>query len=130
MALNAIERGRFALTTKVSEIIPEFSGGRRANITVYHLLTHQSGLPMTFLPIPGMYIDRLDEMIAAICRVVHCEAEPGDQATYSPMCNHALLGEVVRRTDPTGRSYRESPTEELIDRLAQGHLGRPARRSA
>jgi CubicO group peptidase (beta-lactamase class C family) len=114
LALNALEKARFSLTTKIAEIIPEFSGGRRANVTVYHLLTHQSGLPMSFCPVPGMYIDRLDEVIAAICRVAHCEAEPGEQATYSPMYNHALLGEIVRRTDPAGRAYREIVNEELI----------------
>ena len=114
MVLNAIERGLFSLTTRVAEIIPEFSGGRRGDITVYHLLTHQSGLPMSFVPIPGMYIDRLDETIAAICKVIQCEAAPGAEATYSPMYNHALLGEIVRRTDPKRRSYRDLMTEELI----------------
>lgn len=117
LALNALEKGRFSLTTKVSEIIPEFSGGRRANITIYHLLSHQSGLPMSFTPVPGMYIDRLDEVIAAICKVAHCEADPGEQATYSPMYNHALLGEIVRRTDPAGRSYRQIVNDELITPL-------------
>ena len=29
LVFRAIERGEFALTTKVSEIIPEFSGGQR-----------------------------------------------------------------------------------------------------
>lgn len=114
LALNALEKGRFSLTTKVSEVIPEFSGGRRANITVYHLLTHQSGLPMAFWPIHGMYIDRLEDIIAAICKVAQCEAEPGELATYSPMYNHALLGEIVRRTDPSGRRFREIANEELI----------------
>lgn len=114
LALNALEKGRFSLTTKVSEIIPEFSGGRRGNITIYHLLTHQSGLPMAFWPIHGMYIDRLDEVIAAICKVAQCEADPGELATYSPMYNHALLGEIVRRTDPAGRRFRDIANEELI----------------
>src|SRR5450631_221414 len=65
LSLAAIERGQFSLTTKVSELIPEFCGGRRENITAYQLLTHQSGLPMTFTPVAGMYIDRLDEVIEA-----------------------------------------------------------------
>jgi CubicO group peptidase (beta-lactamase class C family) len=125
LTLHAIEQGLFSLTTKVSEIIPEFSGGRRENITIYHLLTHQSGLPMTFTPVPGMYIDRLDEMVAAICQHIHCEAEPGEQATYSPANNHVLLGEVVRRTDPQKRSFREILNGELLTplRLKDTSLG-------
>jgi CubicO group peptidase (beta-lactamase class C family) len=117
LTLQAIEKALFSLTTKVSEIIPEFHGGRRENITVYQLLTHQSGLPMTFTPIPGMYIDRLDEIIDSICRTIHCEAEPGEQATYSPMVNHALMGEMVRRSDPGKRSFRDIVTQDLFTPL-------------
>jgi CubicO group peptidase (beta-lactamase class C family) len=114
LSLAAIERGQFSLTTKVSEIIPEFRGGRRENITAYHLLTHQSGLPMTFTPVAGMYIDRLDEVIEAICKSLHCESDPGGEASYSPTVNHCLLGEMVRRTDPKQRRFREIVTEDLL----------------
>jgi len=117
LALAAIERGLFSLTTKVSEIIPEFRGGRRENITAYHLLTHQSGLPMTFTPVPGMYIDRLDEVIVAICDSIHCESEPGVEASYSPTVNHCLLGEMVRRTDPKKRRFRDIALQDLFEPL-------------
>ncbi len=117
LTLNAIERGHFALTTKVSEIIPEFSGGVREDITFYHLLTHTSGLPMTFVPVPGMYIDRLDEVVAAICKRIHSEALPGDLASYAPMAAHALMGEAVRRTDPEGRSFRQIMQDVLLTPL-------------
>ena len=40
LVFRAIERGEFALTTKVSEVIPEFSGGQRQHIPFFHLLTH------------------------------------------------------------------------------------------
>ena len=117
LALHAIEAGRFSLTTKVSEVIPEFSGGRRGDITIFHLLTHQSGLPMSFTVGPGGYIDRLEETVAAVCKYLHCEAEPGEQATYSPMANHLLLGEVVRRTDPAERSFRDIMTQDVLNPL-------------
>ena len=120
LTLNAIEAGRFALTTKVSEIIPEFSGGVREDITFYHLLTHTSGLPMTFTPIPGMYIDRLDEVIEAICKKIHSEAKPGDLASYAPMVAHALMGEAVRRTDPAGRSFRQIMEDVILKPLGMG----------
>ena len=45
LVFRAIERGQLLLTTKVSEIIKEFSGGIRERITVFDLLTHASGLP-------------------------------------------------------------------------------------
>jgi CubicO group peptidase (beta-lactamase class C family) len=117
LVFRAIERGELALTTKVSEIIPEFSGDRRQDITFYHLLTHSSGLPSVFSPRPGMYIDRLDDIVAAICETVHCVAEPGELVTYSPMAAHALMGEAVRRADPKGRSYRRLVEDEILTPL-------------
>ncbi|MGD0955267.1 MAG: serine hydrolase domain-containing protein [Candidatus Acidiferrales bacterium] len=114
LVFRAIERGEFALTTRISEIIPEFSGGQREEITFYHLLTHSSGLPSVFTPKPGMYIDQLDEIIAAICKYVHSIEVPGKLVTYAPMAAHALMGEAVRRTDPKKRSYRQLVEEEIL----------------
>src|SRR3984885_12027423 len=114
LVFRAIERGSLALTTKVSAVIPEFSGGLRQHIPFYHLLTHSSGLPTVFTPKPGMYIDRLPEIIEAICANVHCEAEPGERVMYSPMVAHALIGEAVRRLDRRGRSYRQMVEEEIF----------------
>jgi CubicO group peptidase (beta-lactamase class C family) len=117
LVFRAIERGEFALTTKVSEIIPEFSGGLRQHITFSHLLSHCSGLPSVFTPSPGMYIDHLDEIIAAICKNVHAIEVPGKQVNYSPMAAHALMGEAVRRTDARKRSYRQLVEDEILTPL-------------
>ena len=117
LVLRAVELGQLALTTKVVDIIPEFSGGLREQITLFHLITHTSGLPMVFTPKPGMYIDRLDEIIAAICQNVHSAEPPGERCAYSPLANQALLGEALRRTDPKGRSYRAIVDEELFKPL-------------
>lgn len=117
LTLRAIELGQFALTTRVCEIIPEFSGGMREKITFFHLLTHTSGLPALWIPRPGMYIDRLDEIIAAICENIRSVELPGQKVHYSPLFNHALMGEAVRRCDPKGRSYRQLLQDELLTPL-------------
>ncbi len=114
LILRAIELGQLALTTKISSVIGEFSGKPRENITLRHLLTHMSGLPPVFTPAPGMYLDRLDEIIAAICQNVHATEEPGRRVDYSPMAAHALLGEMLRRTDPKKRSFRAIVDEDLL----------------
>jgi CubicO group peptidase (beta-lactamase class C family) len=114
LALAAVEQGRLALTTPISKIIPEFAGGLRDRITIFHLMTHTSGMPMVFSPKPDMYIDRLDEIIAAICQHVQPAEPPGETVAYSPICNHALLGEALRRIDSRGRSYRAIVTEDLL----------------
>jgi CubicO group peptidase (beta-lactamase class C family) len=114
LVFQAIEQGRLALTTRVSAVIPEFSGGRRETITFYDLLTHSSGLPAVFMPRPDMYIDHLDEVVAAICAELQSEAPPGERVTYAPMAAHALMGEAVRRLDPRGRGYRQIVEEEIF----------------
>ena len=117
LVLRSIELGRFALTSRISDLVPEFSPGVRNEITVFHLLTHTSGLPMVFEVKPGMFIDRFDEMVAAVCANVLPAEPPGERVAYSPLVNHVLLGEALRRTDPKRRSYRAIVQEELFTPL-------------
>jgi CubicO group peptidase (beta-lactamase class C family) len=117
LTLRAIEQGQFALTTRVVEVIPEFKGGMREKINFFHLLTHMSGLPALWIPKPGMFIDRLDEIISAICDNIRSIDPPGVKCHYSPLFNHALMGEAVRRCDPHKRSYRQLLQDELLTPL-------------
>jgi CubicO group peptidase (beta-lactamase class C family) len=114
LVFQAIEQGRIALTTPISSVIPEFSGRGREAITVFHLLTHTSGIPSLYTPREGMCIDRLSEIIEAICQNVFPAEAPGTRVDYSPMVNHALLGEAVRRTDPRQRRYRQIVEDEIL----------------
>jgi CubicO group peptidase (beta-lactamase class C family) len=117
LTLQAIEQGRFALTTPISDLVPSFSGEKRRAVTVFHLLSHQAGFPIIFEVKPGMYIDRFDEMIAAVCEVVQPEDPPGVKVAYSPLVNHVLLAEALRRTDPKKRGYRAIVQEDLLNPL-------------
>jgi CubicO group peptidase (beta-lactamase class C family) len=117
LVLRAIELGRFALTTHISDIIPEFASGSRNDIAIHHLLTHTSGLPIVFAIRPEMYIDRFDEMVAAVCVNIRPAEPPGERVAYSPLANHVLLGEALRRTDPAKRSYRAIVHEDLFTPL-------------
>lgn len=117
LALRAIELGQFSLATKVSQVIPEFGGGLREHITVFHLLTHMSGLPMLYQLKPDMPIDVLSDMIRVACETVQSIEPPGEKCNYSPMLNQLLLGEMLRRTDPKGRAYRDIVREDLFEPL-------------
>ena len=119
LTLRAIERGQLALTTPISDVVTEFSGRGREAITFYHLLTHSSGLPSVWSAREGMYIDRLDEVIAEICRneVIYPVEPPGLSVKYAPLVHHALMGEALRRIDPQRRSYRQIVTEDLLEPL-------------
>lgn len=114
LILRAIELGRIALTTKVSQIIPEFSGPPRDRATIYHLLSHTAGLPGLWEPKPGLHFDELSEMVEAVLAVFHGTSEPGTRCDYSPMANHVLLAEILRRTDPEGRSINDIFEQDLF----------------
>jgi CubicO group peptidase (beta-lactamase class C family) len=117
LTMRAIEAGRFALTTRITDLIPEFSGHGREKVEIWHLLSHQAGFPIIFEVKPGMYIDRFDEMVAAVIEVVKPVDAPCEKVSYSPLVNHVLMAEAVRRTDPKKRSYRAIVQEDILTPL-------------
>ena len=117
LVYRAIEAGRLALTTKVVSVIPEFAGGMRDDITLFHLLTHTSGMPSLYTPKPGMYIDRLGEIVAAICELVRPDVKAGERLDYSPLISHAMMGEMVVRVDAKQRRFRDILQQDILDPL-------------
>ena len=117
LTLRAIEQGRYALTTKIVDIIPEFAGPPRDRATFFHLLTHTAGWPGLWEVKPGGYVGNLAETINDICQYVMGTTEPGERCNYQPLVNHALMGEALRRTDPKGRSLRDILREDLFEPL-------------
>jgi CubicO group peptidase (beta-lactamase class C family) len=117
LTLRAIEQGRFALTTRIVDIIPEFAGPPRDRATFFHLLTHTTGWAGLWEIKPNGYVGNLEETIADICQYVFGTTEPGERCNYQPMVNHSLMGEALRRTDPKGRSLRDIYREDLFEPL-------------
>jgi CubicO group peptidase (beta-lactamase class C family) len=117
LVLRAIELGHFALTTRISDLIPEFKGGGREAIQIFHLLSHQAGFPIIFEVKPGWFIDRFDEVIADVIEVVFPNEPPAVHVAYSPLVHHVLMAEALRRTDPKKRGYRQIVQDELLTPL-------------
>jgi len=117
LTLRAIERGQFALTTKMVDLIPEFAGAPRDRATIFHFLTHTTGMPGVWEPKPGLLLDRLEDSVAAVCEYVLGAVEPGTRCDYAPMANHTLLAEALRRTDPRGRDIVSIVREDLFEPL-------------
>ncbi|MXO59912.1 serine hydrolase [Altererythrobacter salegens] len=114
LIMKAIEEGRFALTTKVKDVLPEFTGAPREDATFYHLLTHTAGMPGVWTPKPGMFLDRLQELYEASIENVAGEVPPGTRCDYSPLVNHVLMGTALVRTDPQGRDYQTLLHQDLF----------------
>jgi CubicO group peptidase (beta-lactamase class C family) len=114
LVLRAIEMGQFAFHTKIRDVVPEFAGKGRDDITILHLLTHSSGMPPIYTPNEGMYIDVLEDMVMAICERVAAEHRPNEVVAYSALVSHAMLGYMLVKTDPKGRRWRDIMNEDLL----------------
>jgi CubicO group peptidase (beta-lactamase class C family) len=123
-----IERGDFSLTTPVAELIPEFGQRGKTGITIAHLLTHTSGLPIMLPPMPPELAGNLEAVVQATCASLP-EFRPGSRVTYCVIVAHAILAECVRRADGGRRPYRTILADEVFHPLAMNDttLGCPDR---
>lgn len=132
LALQAIDRGLLALTSKVVDVIPEFRGrdrfrgARKDSINVGHLLTHRAGLVPTPSPLPYERLGNLAEVVDAVCQM-EVTGEPGVSLNYSPTLNHVLLAEMLRRVHGATR-FRDLLMQQLFEPLQMSStaLGAPA----
>lgn len=127
--LMDIEDGKFDLTTPICEIIPEFGTKGKQNITVWHVLTHTSGInteiPFT-LPLDKM--GEIEAVTAALCgeRLLYL---PGSMVTYNATTAHALVSVMVQRLDEKKRPFRQILADDVFKPLGmnQTALGLPER---
>ncbi|MCI0358963.1 MAG: DUF1343 domain-containing protein [Planctomycetaceae bacterium] len=112
-----VERGQLKLNQRVSSVIPEFAANGKEEITVFDLLTHQSGL----LPDNKVadYEDGPDKALERIC-ALDLQAPTGTKFIYSDV-NYILLGELVRRV--SGKSVHEFSQENIFQPLGMRETG-------
>src|SRR6478752_458653 len=112
-----VERGQLKLGQRVSSIIPEFAANEKETITIFDLLTHQSGL----LPDNSVkdYENGREEAIKNICEL-NLQAPTGTRMIYSDV-NFITLGEIVRRI--TGKSVHEFSQENVFRPLGLRETG-------
>ncbi len=128
-ALMDVERGTFSLTTPVAEVIPEFGIKGKQRITLWHMLTHTSGLN-TEIPygIPVDQLASIESVTAAIAneRVL---VTPGTIVSYNAITAHSVVAVMVQRMDEAGRPFRQILKEDLFDPLGMEDtaLGLPDR---
>jgi uncharacterized protein YbbC (DUF1343 family)/CubicO group peptidase (beta-lactamase class C family) len=112
-----VERGQLKLGQRVSSIIPEFAANEKEEITIFDLLTHQSGL----LPDNAVkdYEQGREEAIKNIC-ALKLQAPTGTRFIYSDV-NFILLGEIVRRI--SGKSVHEFSQQNIFQPLRMTETG-------
>jgi len=116
LVLACVERGDFAFTTRVADLIPEFARRGKGDVTIAHVLTHTAGLPAMLPPMPPEQVGSLEAVVAATCDAL-LESRPGSRVTYSVIVGHAILAELVRRVDGGCRPYRQILADDLFGPL-------------
>ena len=114
LALNRVERGDLMLTTRVADVIPEFGCRGKENITLFHLLTHTSGLTLKLPPMPDpMQFGNLEAVVAATCRSM-VDFAPGERVSYSGIVAVSVMAEMLRRVEGGRRSLRDLMAQDLF----------------
>ncbi|HEV3052797.1 MAG TPA: serine hydrolase domain-containing protein, partial [Longimicrobium sp.] len=104
-----VEDGKLALDAPVRRYLPEFSGGKKDEVTIRHLLTHTSGLPAG-AGAPGTPAQALRSLIRT-----PLEAAPGERMVYSDV-GFVVLYEAAQRA-------AGEPLDEMLERRVFKPLG-------
>jgi CubicO group peptidase (beta-lactamase class C family) len=108
------DRGLIDYDAPVATYWPEFARNGKERITVYHLLTHQAGLPQVPESLTSRSMLDWDTVIRALEEETPVW-EPGTQTGYHALTFGWLNGEVVRRV--SGRSIGQFLREEVCQPL-------------
>lgn len=106
------ERGFVDYDEPVARYWPEFAQAGKGGITVRHVLMHQSGVPQMPFGVTPELMGDWDWMVERLARATPVHA-PGAGSAYQGLNFGWLVGEIVRRTDPPGRDFKDYIREEL-----------------
>jgi CubicO group peptidase (beta-lactamase class C family) len=122
----AASQGLISYDAKVADYWPEFAQAGKAAVTVRQLLSHQAGLPAIR---PKLTLDDLADptkMSAKLAAQVPAWT-PGTRHGYHAITLGWYEGELIRRTDPAGRSLGQFFAEEIAKPLGLDfYIGLPS----
>lgn len=106
------EKGRVDYDAPIADYWPEFAQNGKGGATVRHALTHRAGVPL--MP-EGVTPERMCDAAYMADAIAAMEplAPPGEKTLYQSMTFGWIIGEIVRRTDPTGRDLRQFVLDEI-----------------
>jgi CubicO group peptidase (beta-lactamase class C family) len=110
------ERGLVDYDAPVAVYWPEFAANGKGDITVRHVLSHQSGIAQ--MP-EGVTPDLLAdwEWMTTQIAAFHPYFPAGTSSAYQSLVFGWIVGEVVRRTDPSQRTFDAFVRDELTGPL-------------
>ena len=110
------ERGLVDYDSLIGAYWPEFAVNGKERATVRHALTHRVGLPqMPSDMTPARMCDW--DALAADIAALPALAPPGEKTLYESMTFGWIVGEIVRRTDPSRRDFQQFLLDEICTPL-------------
>ncbi|MBV9994301.1 MAG: beta-lactamase family protein [Caulobacteraceae bacterium] len=106
------EKGLVEYDAPIATYWPEFAANGKGAATVRHAITHRTGLPAMPEGITPEQMCDWEFMVDALARMAPL-APPGERALYQSMTFGWLVGEIVRRSDPQRRDFRQFVLDEL-----------------
>lgn len=106
------DRGHIAYDAPVASYWPEYAAHGKGGTTVRDVLTHRAGVPQ--MP-AGVTPERMCDWQWMTREIAQLKplVEPGTKTLYLSMTFGWIIGELVRRTDPQGRSLGRFIREEI-----------------
>lgn len=114
--LHAASHGLFAFDDAVAEHWPEFAAGGKESVTIRQLLAHQAGLSAIDQKLDKAALANPDTMAAALAAQVPAW-EPGTRHGYHGISLGWYESELIRRTDPAGRTIGQYFNDEIAEPL-------------
>ena len=122
----AASRGHLSYDAKVADYWPEFAQAGKEAITVRQLLAHQAGLPVVTPPLTLQEIADPAKMSAKLAAQVPAWT-PGTRHGYHGITLGWYEGELIRRSDPAGRSLGQFFADEIARPLGLDfYIGLPS----
>lgn len=115
------ERGLIDYSAPVARYWPEFGCNGKDNGTVFDLLTHRLGVPLMPADTTPELMCDWDWVVSRIARMTPV-FEPGTRTAYLSRTFGWIIGEIVRRTDPHHRPFRDFVEQEICQPLGIDNL--------
>ncbi|HEY1841355.1 MAG TPA: serine hydrolase domain-containing protein [Mycobacterium sp.] len=121
----AVSRGLFGYDDKVVDHWPEFAQAGKGDVTVRQLLGHQAGL-CVLKPAPTVQDVADPAKLSAMLAVQKPAWPPGTRHGYHAISLGWYESELIRRTDPAGRTLGRFFADEIAGPMGLDlHIGLP-----
>jgi CubicO group peptidase (beta-lactamase class C family) len=116
LAMSLVERGLLRLHTPVADVLPEFGQLGKQTVTLFHLLTHTSGVVSGFPALAPEVLTNI-EKLTAYAASTQLECIPGERVSYSMLVAHSVIAAMCLQVDGRGRNYATMLSEDLLQPL-------------